>query len=145
MAGDDESLLRRVVLPVATEDDVRATLAAFRPYLPAVESVIAVHVIEKAGGAPDKAPLEKRETDAANILAIVESQIDGDVPVETKVAYGTDVVDTLFEMAMDVNASAIVFRPRGGSRLIRLVTSDTSTRLITDPPLPVIALPAPSQ
>lgn len=137
------SVLGHVVVPVASEADARATCAALRPFLTDVQRVTAVHVIEKGGGVADKAPLAKRREDAATFLAIVESELGGEVPVDTRTAFGTDIADTIVETAHDAGATAIAFRPRGGSRIVRLLSGDTATRLVTDPGLPVISLPHP--
>lgn len=130
-----------VVVPVASEDDAAATCSALQPYLDDTERVTAVHVIEKAGGAPDKAPLAKRREDAAEFLAIVGARIGESVPVNTRTVYGIDVVKRLFETADEVGGTALAFRARGGSRIVRLLTGDTATRLVTDPPIPVVSLP----
>ena len=135
------TLLSRVVVPVATEDDARSTCAALEPHLDEIEQVIAVHVIEKAGGGIDKAPLEKRREDAAEMLATVDSLLGGRVSVDTRVAFGTDVVSTLFEEADDTNATAVAFAPRSGGRLTRFLSGDTATRIVTEAELPVVALP----
>jgi nucleotide-binding universal stress UspA family protein len=136
------TLLERVVVPVADEQDSRATAAAVSRHLDGVESVVAVHVVEKGGGAVDKAPVEKRRADAAEFLSIVESRLDDGVAVETRVAFGTDVAETVVETALNAEATAIAFRPRGGSRLIRFLSGDTAARLVTDPELPVVTLGA---
>lgn len=134
-------LFDHVVIPVASEDDAVATCASLDPYLDDIERVTAVHVIEKAGGAPDKAPLEKRREDAAEFLAVVDTRIGQSVAVDTRTVYGTDVVERLFEAADEASASALAFRARGGSRVVRLLTGDTASRLVTDPPIPVVSLP----
>lgn len=134
--------LDHVVIPVASEDDARATCVALGPYLDGIERVTAVHVIEKAGGAPDKAPLEKRREDAAEFLAVVDTRLGQSVAVDTQTVYGTDIVERLFEVTDDVGASALAFRARGGSRIVRLLTGDVATRLVTDPPVPVVSLPS---
>jgi nucleotide-binding universal stress UspA family protein len=138
-------ILDHVLVPIATESDARATSSALRPYLEEVERVTAVHVVEKAGGAPDKAPLEKRQSDAAEFLAVVESELASDVAFDARIDYGTDVVTTLFDAAEDAGATVIAFRPRGGSRLVRLLAGDTASKLVTDPALPVLALPDPAE
>ena len=137
------TLLDHVLVPVATESDAETTCRALEPYLAEVERVTAVHVIEKAGGAMDKAPLEKRREDAAEFLAVVDSRLGDRVAVDTRTAFGTDVVEALFEAAADAGATAVVFRPRGESRLVRLLSGDTASDLVTDPALPVVALPDP--
>jgi nucleotide-binding universal stress UspA family protein len=135
-------LFDHVVIPVASEDDAVATCSSLEPYLDDIERVTAVHVIEKAGGAPDKAPLEKRREDAAEFLAIVDTRIGHSVAVDTRTVYETDVVERLFETADEVGASALAFRARGGSRVVRLLAGDTASRLVTDPPIPVVSLPS---
>jgi hypothetical protein len=95
------TLLEHVLLPVASESNAEATAAALEPYLEEVELVTAVHVVEKAGGAIERAPLEKRREDAAEFLAVVDSRLGGRVAVDTRTAFGTDVVATLFEAAAE--------------------------------------------
>lgn len=57
------SLFKRVLVPVANRKDARSTAAALEPYLDStVDDILAVHVIEEAGGAPDKASVEQRGT-----------------------------------------------------------------------------------
>ena len=137
------SLLRRALVPVADEDDAVATVRALRPHAGRIETVVAVHVIEKGGGAVDKAPLEKRQGDAEDCLAVAEAELGASVGVETRVAYGTDVVETVADVAADVDATAVAFRARGGSRLVRLLSGDTTTRLATNPTVPTVSLPDP--
>jgi nucleotide-binding universal stress UspA family protein len=142
-----DSLFSRVLLPVADDEDADATATAALPYVRAVDGdVVAVHVIEKAGGAPDKAGVEQREEFAEEVFEVVRDRFAAeDVAVETRIAYGTDVSETIFDVAREVDASAIVFTPRGGSRWIRLLTGDTALDLITDGDRPVIALPDPDE
>ncbi|MFW5938865.1 MAG: universal stress protein [Halolamina sp.] len=137
------TILRRVLVPIAEESDARATAAALRPHVGGIEQIVAVHVIEKGGGVPDKAPLEKRQADADEYLDTFEAAIDDAVPVEKRVAYGTDVVETIFDVATDVDATAVAFRPRGASRFVRLLSGDTASRLATNPTVPTVSLPDP--
>lgn len=137
--------LDHVLVPVASAEDAEATCEALDPFLGDIERVTAVHVIEKAGGAPDKAPLEKRRADAEEFLTLVETCLNDGVSVDTRIAYGTDVVTTLFDEAEDVGATAFAFRPRGGSRFVRLLTGDTATKLVTESEIPVVSLPDPEE
>ncbi|WP_247729286.1 universal stress protein [Halovivax limisalsi] len=136
---------RHLLIPVASEADATVTCHALSGHLDDVDRVTAVHVIEKAGGAIDKAPLEKRKDDSADILEAVEDALDDRVRVETDRYYGTDVAETIFEAADDVDADAVAFRARGGSRIARLLAGDVSTRLVTDPAVPVVSLPEPAE
>lgn len=136
----DATLTERVLVPIASEEDARATCRALRPYGP--REVIAVHVIEKAGGAPDKAGVEQRQERAAGIFAAVESAFEGiETDVETEIRYGTNVAETVVAAAGDHGASAIVFSPRAGSRWVRLLTGDVALSLLTGSDRPVVVLP----
>jgi nucleotide-binding universal stress UspA family protein len=135
-------LLAHPLVPVASEADADATLAALLPRLPADATVVACHVIEKAGGAPDKASVEQRETIAADIFERVERECAAaDVAVETRLEYGTNVADTVFAAAADADASAIAFTPRGGSRWLAFLTGDTTLDIVTETDRPVVVLP----
>jgi nucleotide-binding universal stress UspA family protein len=133
-------VLRHVAVPLASDDDVAETAAALDPYLDEIHRVTGVHVIETRPGAVNKAPIEKRRADAEEFLAVFESRLAGSVIVDTRIAFGADVVGTIVETAAEVGATAVVFRSRGSGRLVRLFSGDTSTRLVTDPDLPVLSL-----
>ncbi|WP_332899779.1 universal stress protein [Haladaptatus sp. CMSO5] len=134
------SLVDCVVVPVADETDARTTCLALAPYLDADSRVVALHVIEKAGGAPDKASVEQRQEGAADIFAVVKDTLTTGT-VETELRYGTDVAETIFDTASDVDATAIAFSPRGGSRWVRLLSGDVALSLVTDTDRPVVVLP----
>ncbi|MFC6733378.1 MULTISPECIES: universal stress protein [unclassified Haladaptatus] len=135
-----KSIFECVVVPVADEDDARTTCLALAPYLDAESRVVALHVIEKAGGAPDKASVEQRQEGATKIFDVVQDTL-ADATVETDLRYGTDIADTIFAAAADVDASSIAFSPRGGSRWVRLLTGDVALSLVTETDRPVVVLP----
>ncbi len=129
-----------VVVPLASEDDARATSRALTEYVDGGTRVVAVHVIEKAGGAPDKASVEQREDNAEEVFAAVRQHLDG-FDVETHVRYGTDVTDAILGAADDVDADVIAFSPREASRLSRILSGDVALALITRTDRPVLVLP----
>ncbi|WP_266078238.1 universal stress protein [Haladaptatus caseinilyticus] len=137
------SLFDRVVIPVASEKDAEATCdAALERIESAGGRVIALHVIEKGGGVPDKASVEQREERADDIFDIVRKRCsDAGISCETKLAFGTDVAETIFDIADEVDATAIAFTPRGGSRWVKLLTGDVMLSLISDTNRPVVVLP----
>lgn len=140
-----EDLLGTVLVPIASEDDAAATAEALRPYLDADPEVRVVHVIEKAGGAPDKASVEQREERAERIFGVVERRFaDSGVDVTSEVLYGTDVADAVLAAAAEIDASAIAFTPRGASRWLKLVSGDVSGALVRKTDRPVLVLPAPA-
>lgn len=132
-------LFERVLLPVASPDDATASARALQPRVG--DSVVAVHVVEKAGGAVDKTSVEQREEEAAHIFEAIHAELDDHTTVETEITYGTDVAETIFDVADEVGATSIVFTPRGGSRWIQLLTGDVALDLITGTDRPVVVLP----
>jgi nucleotide-binding universal stress UspA family protein len=137
------SLFDRILVPVASEDDAEATARALRQYLPAEGgTVIFTNVIEKAGGAPDKASVAQREEHAeAAFRTAAEELNDRDVLIETRITYGTDVAERIIETAADEDAAAIVFTPRGSSRWMKLLTGNVTDKLVEQSDLPIVVLP----
>jgi len=135
-ADTSDGLLSRVLVPVANEPDARKTATQLAAYSP--ETVIALHVVEKGGGSPDKIPLEQSEAIARDSFAAVQEQFPD---VETATAYDTSILNGIFQTAEEVDASAIVYRSRGGNRLAHFLSGDLSLKLVTRADRPVIALP----
>lgn len=125
-----------IVVPVATVEDARATATALEPY--ELGQVTVLHVVEKGEGVPDKTPVEQSETVAAEAFAAFKERFPR---AETETTYRRDVVAGIIEVASERDASAIVFRPRGGARIVQFLSGDRSLRLITEADRPVIALP----
>jgi len=140
---DADPLLSNPVVPVASEADARATMHALLPRLTdSTARLVVVHVIEKAGGAPDKASVEQLEERADEIFDVVESLAkEAGVAVETDLRFGTDIVETVFAAADDHDASAVVFTPREGGRWLDLLTGDVTRDLVKHADRPVVVLP----
>ncbi|MDS0294473.1 universal stress protein [Halogeometricum luteum] len=145
-AGDDPatpSLFARPLVPVAGTDDAAATASALLPRVAAVGGrPVFLHVVEKAGGAPDKASVEQREELAAEMFEHVEAAAaDAGVDAETELRYGTDVAETIVDAAHDADATCIAFTPRGGSKWWDLFSGDVRESLVAESDLPVVVLP----
>lgn len=129
------SLTDHLVVPVANEEDARATATAVKEY--PYDRITAVHVVEKGGGSPDKLSVEQAELLAEESFAAFREIVPD---IETEITYATNVVEAINDIAVELEADAIAFRPRGGSRLVQLLSGDKTLRLVTDAELPVIAL-----
>jgi len=138
-------LLDVVLVPVASESDAETTMDAVLPRVQAAGgSVIVVHVIEKAGGAPDKASVEQREAYAEDVFDVVRAACaESDVDCETDLRFATDVVEAIFESAHEHGASAVAFTPREGNRWLDLLTGDRTRGIVKRADLPVVVFPAP--
>jgi nucleotide-binding universal stress UspA family protein len=132
-----QDLLGHALLPVADEEDALATAQALEPY--ETGRVTALHVVEKGEGVPDKTPVEQSEELAAESYAAVRT-VFPDANEHT--AYARDVAEAIFDAAVETDASAIAYRPRGGNRLVQLLSGDLSAELVTGAPVPVVALPS---
>ena len=131
-----------VIVPLADPDDGERTATALAAYVEPSSTVVLVNVIEKGGGAIDKAPLERRKEYAEEIYERArEALADSPATVETATLYGTDVVETIFEAAEEREADAVVFNPRKGNRIAELLTGDVARRLVREAKVPVVSLP----
>lgn len=98
----------------------------------------ALHVVEKAGGAPDKTPVEQSEEIAEQCYTAVYVVLPD---ANEHTAYARDVVGAIFDAAEEVDGTAIAYRARGGHRLMQIRSGDPSLKLVTQADRPVIALP----
>lgn len=144
------TLSDRILLPLANETDAERTCEAVVRAIHGTThtpSIVVAHVIEKGGGAPDKAPLSAREQQAESIFTLAENFLEGEgFDVETELIYGTDIVDELVTAAEAVDATSIVFLPRDrGGLLSQLFSGNLATELLFASSVPVIVLPQPAE
>ncbi|WP_408958618.1 universal stress protein [Natrinema sp. 74] len=131
-----------ILVPVADPDDGERTAVALAPHLEPSSAVLVVNVIEKAGGAPDKASVEQREEYAREIFERARGPLEERAAsVETAILFGTDVVEAITNAAKERGVDAVVFEPRGGNRFAELLSGDVARRLVTRASVPVVALP----
>ena len=129
-------LLSHVLVPVGNQEDALKTAQRLAVYDP--KAVTVLYVVEKGDGVPDKTPVEHSESVAeASFEAVLEVFPDA----ETASAYDRNILKAIFETAEDIEASAIAYRSRGGSRLMHFLSGDLSIKLVTQADRPVIALP----
>ncbi|KAB1198515.1 MULTISPECIES: universal stress protein [Haloferax] len=143
MTTRPEPLFSRPLVPLANEEDAEVTCGVAFPRIAATDGrAYVVHVIEKAGGAPDKAGVEQREELAEDVFDIARRAADAaDIELETDLRFDTDVGDAILDAASEVDASAIVFTPRGGRSWWDIFSGDVRDRLIRKSDRPVVVLP----
>lgn len=138
----------RLLLPLASETDARRTASAvISAFGEEAETftIYPLHVIEKGGGAIDKTPVDAQHDQAETIFSTMIAKLEpAGFDVEPELVYGTDVVDAIANAAMELEASAIVFLPREGGTLSRLLAGDLSNKLLERTPIPVVVLPQPA-
>jgi len=135
-----------VVVPLASEDDAATTSDELLGQLEPGGRIVLLHVVEKAGGAPDKASVAQREERAEAIFEVAREHLASlDRTIETEIAYGTDIADTIAAKTSEMGADLIAISPREAGRLSRLLTGDTALNLLTDSPVPLVVLPPPEE
>jgi len=136
-----DELFEHVLIPVASEADARMARETLLPYLRRVGGVATVlHVVEWSEDGVRRTPPSVQVDDAEELFEVVRRDNEGLV-AGTRTEYGSNIAETIIEVARDVDASAIVFSPQEKSRLIRLLTGDTALSLVTNPDVPVLAIP----
>jgi nucleotide-binding universal stress UspA family protein len=137
-----DSVLGRLLLPIAEETDAEATCDAVRPYLGDHDEVIVVHVLESETETPSDAEQERADT----IFEIAREQLAGAVDsLRTELEYGSDPIEEIIASAKALDASAIGFTPRPENRWIKMLSADGTNRLMAEGELPVVIFPHPDQ
>lgn len=135
-------LFETVVVPIANPTDAEETARAIQHYATPKSEIIVTHVVEKAGGAPDKVSVEQREQYAEEAYeTFIEVLSEQWRNIRFQTLYGRDVAATIIDGAEEAEATVIAFTPRGGNRWVRLVTGDIARNLIENSDIPVISLP----
>ncbi len=133
-------LFEVAVLPVASAEDARTTCAGAAAHLHRASGrAVVVHVIE--GSPPDESGNEHAESAEETFAAAREAFSAAGITIETRLEYGEDIPETVFDVADEVDASAIAFTPRAGSRLVKLLSGDLTSVLVSDSDHPVVVLP----
>ena len=135
-------LEERIIAPVANPDDATRTARAVDERLdPNRSKLTFVNVVEKGGGAIDKAPVEAQRENAEDAFAVVETELADTFEVDTVVRYGTDVVEEIIDSADEMDATAILFVPRPGGTIARFLSGNITSNLVDNDRYAVIVLP----
>ena len=138
-------LLSRPLVPVASEDDAVETCRTAFPRIAAAGGrPVVVHVIEKAGGAPDKASVEQREEYADGIFEAgreVLDEADADIETDDRVVFGTSIAGAVFDLCDEIDASSVALVPRKSNRPLDLLVGGRMDAFVQDNNVPVVVLP----
>jgi nucleotide-binding universal stress UspA family protein len=133
-----------VLLPVASVEDAEVTcLSALPAIMQAGGAVTGLHIIDANGGWPDMAPREYRRYIANDALELVRREAEArGIRVSTKVVFDSEVTRAIITAAEEIEASAIVFTPRGSGRWRSLFSSGVAFDLVKKATCPVIVFPS---
>lgn len=140
-------LIDNVLVPIADEEDASQTAESLATWFQEEDAeqntrITLLHVVEKGGGQIDKAPLPAATERGEKSLAVGRTLLENrGYHVETELRYGSDVVETIIGTARELDATALLFRPRAYSVLHRLLNGDTTGKLVRNSPCPAIVLP----
>jgi nucleotide-binding universal stress UspA family protein len=137
-------LLSHIILPIASPEDAEQTCMAVLPDIQGTTVLItAVHVIEMSSGwASESAPREYRHEWANEALEVVVRYARGHgIDVDKRVIFEHEVTAGIIRLAEEVDASAIVFTPRGSGRLRSLFSTGVAFTLVKKATRPVIVFP----
>ncbi len=134
-------LLDTVLVPIADPADARETARALAPYLAADTELLVAHVVPKGEGVPDKAAVAQREQYAGEAYEAFNEELPDDVAMSPVTLYGRDVGETIVEGALEAEATAIAYTPRGLSRWMKLLTGSVADDILENGDLPVLVLP----
>lgn len=129
-------IIDHVLVPIAGEKDGRRTAEAIESY--EIGEITIAFVVEKAGGGPDTLAPAQAEVVASDAFTAFREVIPD---VVERVTYGTDVPEAIFDLADELNATAIGFTSHQDGRLMRFLTGNTARRLVTENAIPVISFP----
>lgn len=142
------ALTDRIILPLASQDDAKRTTAAVVEVVDdeqPPEAIVPLHIIEKGGGSIDKLSVDAQREQATELFDHAISTLEAaGYTVEPEVVYATDVVDAICDAAIELEATAIMFLPREGGTISKLLSGNRADRLISQAPVPVITLPQPT-
>jgi len=137
-------LFERIPIPLGSPEDAATTAEATVPCVEARPTVVAVHVVEKAMGASDKASVGQRAQFAEEVSSAVRDQLaDVEVELDAHPLHARGIARTVIDLANGKQASAIVLAPRGPSRWVKLLTGDVSHKLVERTDTPVSVVPEP--
>jgi nucleotide-binding universal stress UspA family protein len=137
-----DSVLGRLLLPIAEETDAEATCDAVRPYLGENDQVVVVHVLESEADAPSDTERERADT----VFEIAREQLTDAVGgFQTELRHGSDPIEEIVASAEAFDATAIGFTPRPENRWVKMLSEDHTHRLTAEGELPVLIFPHPDQ
>lgn len=140
------TLFQRVVVPVANEEDARATGRSLATHLEPGGQVTVVHVVPDMPGTPDPAPTAALLEEAENLFDAFEEGLGGaGGEVHREALHEPHVAEAILETVEGFDATAVAFTPRGGSRWVRLLAGDVTTPLIEGSRVPIVIFPDPEE
>ncbi len=132
----------RLLLPIANKEDAEATYRAVKPYVKATTDIIVLHITKTDETDSDTGPSEVAEKQAANIFDVFVGSFTSErVTIETEHRTGSDPIAEIGTAADELNITAVGVLPRTKNILLRILSRENTTTLISSTDVPVVILP----
>lgn len=132
-----------LLVPIVNLDDAKRTCEQLdRTIDSPIEIITVVFVIEHREGYIDPAPPGALKEEAERVFSYVEGYFGEGPMIQRELRSGHDAVSEIIAAADEYDVSAIGFSPRPKTRLQRLLTENSSYRLITESHYPVLVFSA---
>lgn len=147
-AGNDRpaprGLLDHVLLAVASGEDAESTCESVLEHLTGqVSRVTVVTVVPSYRKWADSVTSDFRLQNAAQTLRAAERRLAAaEFEVDTIVEHSAKTSEAINALADRIEATAIVFTPRGANRLLDFLAGDTTWSLVKKSTRPVLVMPA---
>jgi nucleotide-binding universal stress UspA family protein len=134
-----QPVFNRLLLPVANEEDAEATYEAIQPYVEAgANKVVVLHVAETDEDEVDDASRAQAKEIFNKFRDAFSSNA---ITVETELRSGLDITAEIATVVEELDVTAIGVLPRSKNALVRLLSKETTTQLISSTDVPIIVLP----
>lgn len=127
-------VMHEVVVPVSDQQDTEKTVEELKYFDP--DHITVVYVVQGNEQTPKDIHLDTGD----ELHEIVQDEFE---EADFELVESDDIVSSIVDLAVDKDATSIVFRPSETSRISTVFSQSKNLKLITHSSVPVLALPEP--